>query len=185
MLARSLAPLPGNLRMGSKITKREVPVKNRLYMRSNILGLLTIGLAITIIAFILGISCQTSVPPTPAVELLTPAVELLTPAVDLLTPTPGLSDAPATGTPPSTPLVVEVAIEAFSFAPDMFIVPVGTAVTWYNNDSAPHSVTTREPLFDSDRLSKYETFSYSFNQSGTFEYYCTFHPYMKGKVIVE
>lgn len=166
MLACLLALLPGSLRLGGKNTEWEVPVNNRLYVRSNIPRLLIIGLALIMIAFISGISCQGSSPapePTPA-PMPTPALE---------------------PTPSSMPATIELEIANFAFSQATITVPIGTTVTWYNKDSAPHTVTTREPLFDSSRLSLDENFSYTFNQSGTFEYYCTIHPYMSGKIIVE
>ena len=43
----------------------------------------------------------------------------------------------------------------------------------------------RDGLFDSGSLPADGTFTYTFSQAGTFEYYCTIHPYMEGKVVVE
>ncbi len=85
----------------------------------------------------------------------------------------------------ATPTSTEPKISDFAFVPPTITVSAGTTVTWTNNDSVAHTVTTRSTLFDSGNLSRSDTFSYTFAQSGTFEYYCTIHPYMTGKVIVE
>ena len=98
---------------------------------------------------------------------------------------PGLPVSPSGTTSSPTSVTIELEIANFAFSPETITVAMGTTVTWYNNDSAPHTVTTREPLFNSGRLSRNETFSYVFEQRGTFEYYCSIHPYMAGKVIVE
>ena len=79
----------------------------------------------------------------------------------------------------------EVKISSFAFVLTAITVSVGTTVTWVQNDFPPHTVTSREALFDSGNLSRGATFSHTFGQSGTFEYYCKIHPYMTGKIIVE
>lgn len=79
----------------------------------------------------------------------------------------------------------EVAIVGFAFKAATLTVPIGTTVTWTNQDSAPHTVTAREGLFDGGTLSRNDTFSYTFTEKGTFEHYCKIHPYMTGTIIVE
>ena len=63
-------------------------------------------------------------------------------------------------------------------------VRVGTTVTWTNQDNAPHSVTFKNGMKDSGLLSQGQSFSYTFNTSGTYQYYCTVHPYMVATVTV-
>jgi amicyanin len=89
-----------------------------------------------------------------------------------------------TETPPPAE-TTDVTIAGFSFQPAEITVPVGSTVTWTNQDSVIHTVTARDGTFDSGNLSHNETFSHTFQESGTFEYYCTIHTYMEGKVIVE
>ncbi len=88
-------------------------------------------------------------------------------------------------TPSPTPTITEVEISGFAFVPATITIPVGTAVTWFNKDSVAHTVSSREGVFDSGNLSGRATFSYTFAQNGSFEYYCKIHPYMNGEVIVE
>lgn len=79
----------------------------------------------------------------------------------------------------------EVKISGSAFVPATVTVAVGTTVTWSNQDSVVHTVSSQSTLFDSGNLSRGATFSHTFNQPGTFEYRCKIHPAMKAKVIVE
>ncbi len=100
-------------------------------------------------------------------------------------PSPVLPKEPTPGTPSTIPSQVEVAIDGSAFKPATLNIPVGTTVIWRNNDSVAHTVTARDKSFDSGSLSRNGTFSYTFKQKGTFAYYCTLHPYMEGKVVVD
>lgn len=98
----------------------------------------------------------------------------------------GAACSPApTSTPPPAPTATKIEIANFAFSPATVTVPVGTTVTWTNNDSATHTVTARDRQFDSGDLFRGASFSYTFNQSGTFGYYCAIHPRMTGKIIVQ
>ena len=100
----------------------------------------------------------------------------------------GCYQGPGTGTPNATSqpgAQYTVEIRDFTFAPDTLTVPSGTTVTWVNRDSAPHTATSTTDAFDSGRLEQGQTYSYTFDEAGTFEYSCTVHPSMpRGKVIV-
>jgi len=103
-------------------------------------------------------------------------------------PSNGTPLAPTTEEPPATPLQIEVLIDGFAFNPAVLNIPVGTIVVWYNNDSVTHTVTARDNSFDSGNLSPGDpgdTFRYTFEQSGTLEYYCRIHPSMVGKITIE
>lgn len=80
-----------------------------------------------------------------------------------------------------------VAIKDFAFSPATITVKVGTTVTWTNQDSAAHTVTSdsgSKDSFDSGSMAQGKTFSHTFKTAGTFNYICTFHPDMMGKVEV-
>jgi plastocyanin len=81
----------------------------------------------------------------------------------------------------------EVKIDNFSFGPATLTVPVGTTVTWTNRDDIPHTVvSTDDPkAFKSKVLDTDEQFSYTFTKTGIFPYFCSVHPKMTGKVIVQ
>jgi len=58
-------------------------------------------------------------------------------------------------------------------------------VTWVNQDDIPHMVTSTTDLFKSKALDTDDKFSFTFDKSGTYEYYCSIHPKMTAKVIVQ
>jgi len=77
------------------------------------------------------------------------------------------------------------------FVPKTITIPKGTTVTWTNRDVTLHTVTSGSPEsgnsgteFDSSYLAAEKTFQNQFNSAGTFDYYCTLHPWMNGQVIV-
>lgn len=76
-----------------------------------------------------------------------------------------------------------VDIQNFSFTPATLTVKKGATVTWTNNDSVPHQI--KSATFNSDRLGQGQNFSFTFNDAGTFNYICSIHPSMTGKIIVE
>ena len=79
----------------------------------------------------------------------------------------------------------EVKIDNFSFAPGTLTVPVGTTVTWTNRDDIPHTAVSTEGAFKSKVMDTDEKFSYKFTKAGTFPYFCSVHPKMTGKVVVQ
>lgn len=78
----------------------------------------------------------------------------------------------------------------FSLSPSDLDISVNDTVTWKNNDAAVHTVTTGKPglgfdgRVDSGVIAQGGTFSYTFDKSGVYEYYCLFHPWMTGFVSV-
>ena len=80
---------------------------------------------------------------------------------------------------------VEVKIDNFSFTPASITVAAGTTVTWTNRDDIPHTVVSDEKVFKSKVLDTDEKFSYTFSKPGTYPYFCSVHPKMTGKVIVQ
>ena len=79
----------------------------------------------------------------------------------------------------------EVKIDNFSFGPQTVTVPVGATVTWVNRDDIPHTVVSTDGVFKSKVRDTDETFSYTFTKSGTYPYFCSVHPKMTGKVVVQ
>jgi plastocyanin len=81
----------------------------------------------------------------------------------------------------------EVKIDNFSFGPATLTVPVGTTVTWINRDDIPHTVVSSDDpkTFKSKVLDTDEKFSFTFSKAGTYPYFCSIHPKMTGKVIVQ
>jgi plastocyanin len=77
-----------------------------------------------------------------------------------------------------------VTIADFSFAPKTITVNVGDTVTWNNNGPTPHSAKANDGSFDTGILKKGQSASHTFNQAGTFSYFCQPHPFMKATVVV-
>jgi plastocyanin len=85
------------------------------------------------------------------------------------------------------PATAEVKIDNFSFGPATLTVAVGTTVIWINRDDIPHTVvSTDDPkAFKSKVLDTDEKFSYTFAKQGIYPYFCSVHPKMTGKVVVQ
>ena len=81
--------------------------------------------------------------------------------------------------------MTEVKIDNFSFGPADLTVRVGTTITWMNRDDIPHTVVSPDKVFKSTVLDTDEKFSFTFNKPGTFPYFCSIHPKMTGKVVVQ
>ncbi len=96
------------------------------------------------------------------------------------TPKPTYATPPAPTAP--APKTYQVNIQNFAFSSNSLSIKRGDTVTWTNKDSAPHTVTGGG--FSSGTLSTNGTYSFTFNSVGTFNYACSFHPSMKGSVVV-
>ena len=87
----------------------------------------------------------------------------------------------------SSPPVINVEIKNFAFNPQNINILQGTTVVWTNNDGLDHTVTSDTGIFDSGAIAPGQTFEWTFNESGTFDYHCSFHPTiptMHGEVMV-
>jgi plastocyanin len=78
----------------------------------------------------------------------------------------------------------EVAINDFRFEPTVLHVTPGTVILWTNEDGAPHTATARDGSFDTGRLGRGESGQVTLEEPGTFEYVCSYHPSMEGRVVV-
>lgn len=76
-----------------------------------------------------------------------------------------------------------VLIQNYSFSPSTLTVKAGTTVTWTNKDSATHNL--KSSTFSSPDLGTGDTFKFTFNTPGTFDYSCGIHPTMTGTIIVQ
>jgi plastocyanin len=90
--------------------------------------------------------------------------------------------------PPSGDLGVkkDIEISNFAFNPNTVTIPKGATVIWTNTDSVPHTIVSDTgDEINSDSISNGETYVHTFNTIGTYDYHCSIHPSMKGKIIVE
>jgi plastocyanin len=79
---------------------------------------------------------------------------------------------------------IEVHVDNFSFDPETLTVPVNSTVTWINKDDVPHVIASSDGVFKSKALDTDDKYSYTFTKSGTYNYYCSVHPKMVGKIVV-
>lgn len=81
---------------------------------------------------------------------------------------------------------VDVDMKGFEFKPKTVTIAPGDEVTWENFDTAQHNAVGQGSAdFETPLLEKGETATEPFNDAGTFDYICTVHPEMKGKVVVQ
>ena len=86
------------------------------------------------------------------------------------------ADEPAAGT--------LVMIDNFSFKPALLAVKAGTTVTWTNHDDIPHSIVCPALKVRSHVLDTGQSFTLKFENAGGFDYFCSLHPHMKGRIAV-
>jgi plastocyanin len=108
-------------------------------------------------------------------------------------PTPTLVPATPTNTPPpaKTPkaskktFLAKPAGVTYRYRPTQIKVKVGSKITWKNASNTEHSVTSRTKAWKFNKLLKTKkSLSFVFHKTGTFKFYCRFHPGMMGKVVV-
>jgi plastocyanin len=85
----------------------------------------------------------------------------------------------------STSAPADIRIDNFAFTPPTLIIPTGTTVTWTNADGEAHTVVEKERKFRSAALDTDDRYSHTFTEPGEYEYICSIHPYMAGKILVK
>ena len=76
------------------------------------------------------------------------------------------------------------------FVPFAINVGIGETIIWKNTDLASHTVTSGTPgdgpdgLFDTGFMVFVLAYPHTFHEAGTYDYYCSIHPWMQGKVVV-
>ncbi|MFY9644898.1 MAG: cupredoxin family copper-binding protein [Terriglobales bacterium] len=83
------------------------------------------------------------------------------------------------------PPAADVRIDNFSFTPPVLTVKAGTQVTWTNADDIPHTVVSEDRSFKSKVLDTNDTFTFTPTKPGSYPYFCSIHPKMTGKLVVE
>jgi plastocyanin len=79
----------------------------------------------------------------------------------------------------------EISIVKLQFKPAKTTIKVGETVIWSNNDERDHTVIADDGSFKSPNIKSGETFQFTFTKAGKFPYHCTYHPRMKGEIVVE
>lgn len=79
-----------------------------------------------------------------------------------------------------------IAIINFAFSPPTLTINKGDTVVWTNQDSASHRILSDSGTeIDSVVLSTGATYTHTFNSAGTFDYHCSIHTSMKGRIVVQ
>jgi len=77
-----------------------------------------------------------------------------------------------------------IAIDNFTFSPNPLSVARGTTVGWTNRDDIPHAIYCPALGLRSQPLETNDTFRHRFDRTGTFDYICSIHPNMRGRIVV-
>ena len=81
--------------------------------------------------------------------------------------------------------VTQINVDNFTFSPEMATLPVNGTVTWTNKDDVPHVIASSDGVFRSKGLDTDDHYSFKFTKPGVYSYYCSMHPKMTGKIIVQ
>ncbi len=82
----------------------------------------------------------------------------------------------------STAKIHEIKIQQFAFEPKALTVSVGDTIRWVNNDLAPHTATAVEYGWDTQELAQGSSVEIAVTKDMEQEYFCVFHPHMKGRI---
>jgi plastocyanin len=93
-------------------------------------------------------------------------------------PSPAVAPAPA-----ASPTSI-VHVKNFAFVPDKVTINAGQTVRFVQDDETPHTVTAADKSFDSGNLDKGKSWTHTFDKAGTFAYFCVYHTFMKGTIVV-
>jgi plastocyanin len=77
-----------------------------------------------------------------------------------------------------------VHINDFLYGPKLLRARTNEAITFVNDDAEPHTVTGTKSAFDSGPIDSGATWVHRFTRPGTYSYICSFHPYMRGRIVV-
>ena len=92
--------------------------------------------------------------------------------------------APSATAQGMTTTTTQLSIQDFFFSPADVTVEPGTTVTWVNEGTVPHTVTSDDGQFDSGVLMPGDSYTVMFKGQGTITYHCAIHPSMTGSVTV-
>ena len=127
---------------------------------------------------------QETAPPAepPAEEVAPPAEAVAAPGAE---PSPDRKRSRDRAAPRATAAAdTSVTVRDFDFAPSSVTVDVGDTVTWTNEGPTPHTATADDGSFDTGVFEAGGSRSHTFDQAGTFQYFCQPHPQMRGTVTV-
>jgi len=89
------------------------------------------------------------------------------------------------GSGPAGTRAVTIKIDNFTFTPQVITVSAGTQISWINADDIPHTVVSDDQTFKSKALDTDDQFNVTLTKPGTYSYFCSIHPKMTGKIVVQ
>ena len=99
---------------------------------------------------------------------------------------PASSPAASAGAPsPVTSPAAVVHVKDFKFVPDTVTIHPGQTVRFVEDDDTPHTVTASDRTYDSGNLDKGQSWTHAFAKEGTYKYFCAYHTFMTGTVVVK
>lgn len=104
---------------------------------------------------------------------------------DVLMGMVALSTFPVRATQAGTPKVHEVAIKAFEYVPDRITAQPGDIIRWINHDLAPHTASADDLSWDTGEIARGASADITVTQDMQTQYFCAFHPHMKGTITLE
>ena len=107
-------------------------------------------------------------------------IEVATGKVDKI----AVGNAPRKVAVQPAPAGAKVSITNFSFVPNVIEITAGQAITWTNDDGAPHAIAYRDGSPGARSMMPGETFTRVFDRPGSYDYNCSFHSFMTGRVVV-
>ena len=117
-----------------------------------------------------------------------PAIRLLGPALLLTILAVGCAPQPATSPSPAV-AGTQISIKGFAFNPNQPSVTKGATITWTNDEGTTHTITSGVPGTPSGKFNQSvdagRTFSFTFTDTGTYEFFCSIHNSMRGAVTVK
>jgi len=116
------------------------------------------------------------------------AIRLLGPALLLSVLAVGCASQPASSPAPAV-AGTQISIKGFAFNPNQPTVAKGATITWSNDDGTTHTVTSGVPGTISGKFDQHvepgKTFSFTFSESGTYDFFCNIHNSMRGTITVK
>jgi plastocyanin len=84
-----------------------------------------------------------------------------------------------------TPDATKVVVKDFKFMPTPLTVKAGSTVTWTNQDDDVHTVVSDTGAFKSGAMDTNDSYSFKFDEPGTYHFTCSLHPRMVGTIVVQ
>jgi plastocyanin len=152
-----------------------------------------ISIVLTVLAyqFVPSLRTQTATNDPTATPAATTITDTPTPTPTPVTPTPTPHKPTPTPTPrptptPKPPVTIVITIQNSGYSPATVTVPAGSTLIFENKSSLAHTVTqTNGTKFDSKNIPAGGKYTLKLTKPGTYQYDCTYHPFMVGTIIVE